>query len=208
MELLLQYFPNLTPHQLSQFEQLEPLYREWNEKINVISRKDMDDFYIHHVLHSLAIAKFMPFKAGSKVLDLGTGGGFPGIPLAIMFPDVQFVLVDSIGKKIMVVNEVAASIGLINITTHHKRVEEIKDKFDFVVTRAVASFENLINWTQNKIATRHLNQLPHGIIALKGGDIKKEIRESKRKVYSEIVTIPTFFKEDFFETKSVVYVQG
>ncbi len=207
MELLLKYFPKLSEVQQKQFEQLLPLYIEWNEKINVISRKDMEEFYLHHVLHSLAISKFIQFAPNSHILDLGTGGGFPGIPLAILFPEVNFTLVDSVGKKLTVVNDVAEKIGLTNINTKHIRAEQLKEKYDFVITRAVASFDNLINWTQNLFSKTHLNAVPNGIIALKGGNIKQEIREAHRKVYFEFVPVNKYFDDVYYEGKVVVYVQ-
>jgi 16S rRNA (guanine527-N7)-methyltransferase len=207
MELLLKYFPNLSDVQIKQFEQLLPLYIEWNEKINVISRKDMEEFYLHHVLHSLAIAKFLQFAPDSHILDLGTGGGFPGIPLAILFPKVNFMLVDSVGKKLTVVKDVAEKIGLTNIKTQHIRAEQLKDKYDFVLTRAVASFDNLINWTQNLFSKTHINAIPNGILALKGGNIKQEIREAHRKVYFEFEPVKKYFDDVYYDGKFVVYVQ-
>ncbi len=208
MEKILKYFPNLTELQRSQFEQLMPLYKEWNEKINVISRKDIDELYNHHVLHSLALAKVMEFQPGTKILDLGTGGGFPGIPLAIMFPEVQFHLVDCIGKKIKVVQAVVDALGLKNVQASHARAEEIKGKYDFVVSRAVAELAKLLAWTQKHISTKHINPLPNGWLILKGGNIKAEIKALPRKEYTEQTSIQKIFKEDFFGEKFILYVQG
>ena len=206
MELILKYFGNtLTPKQIAQFEALGPLYEEWNQKINVISRKDIDQFYERHVLHSLSIAKEIEFEPGTKILDLGTGGGFPGIPLAIFFPDVSFYLVDSIGKKITVVNEVVQALGLTNVSAAHIRVEEVKDKFDFVVTRAVAPLGELCRWINGKIEPKDRNGLSNGILCLKGGDLKSEIKESRQKAI--LLPISSHFKEDFFETKAILYAQ-
>lgn len=209
MEIILSYFPNLSEEQKRQFQSLQELYAEWNQQINVISRKDIENLYLHHVLHSLAIARYIQFKPGTDVLDLGTGGGFPGLPLAILFPETQFLLVDSIGKKLKVVNEVAAAIGLTNIETRHIRVEEIKDKkFDFVVTRAVATLDKLFYWSKKLIKTKHINALPNGIIALKGGNIREEIKLLPRGEYAEITPLSKYFKESFFEEKALVYIQG
>jgi 16S rRNA (guanine527-N7)-methyltransferase len=209
MDIILKYFPDLTEHQKNKFIALGPLYEEWNSKINVISRKDIENLYQNHILHSLAIAKFIKFKAGSKILDLGTGGGFPGIPLAIMFPDVQFLLVDSIGKKLTVVDEVAKATGLINIQIHHGRVEEIKkQQFDFVVTRAVATLDKLIAWTRNKISLKHQNALPNGMIALKGlTNIQSEIKDAGKGIYTDVTPISQYFSEEFFEEKCILYAQ-
>ena len=209
MDIILKYFPNLSDVQLRQFEALRALYEDWNTKINVISRKDIENLYQNHVLHSLAIAKYINLKSGSKIVDLGTGGGFPGIPLAIYFPEVQFLLVDSIGKKLTVVNEVKDAIGLTNVVTHHGRIEEIKkQQFDFVVTRAVATLDKLIPWTQSKISQKHINPLPNGLIALKGmTHIKQEIKEAGRGVYTDITPISEYFEEEFFIEKCIVYAQ-
>jgi 16S rRNA (guanine527-N7)-methyltransferase len=210
--LIAKYFPNLSAEQLAQFERLEPLYREWNEKINVVSRQDIENLTERHVLHSLAIAKVIQFKPGSQILDLGTGGGFPGIPLAIFFPESKFVLVDGTGKKIRVVQEVADALGLENVTAIHGRAEEIKmnGQFDFVLSRGVTTLDKLLVWTQKFLKKSHVHVLPNGLIALKGGDLKAEIRElpGKGKEYSEVFPIRNFFRESFFEEKSVVYVQG
>lgn len=209
MEIILSYFPNLSEEQKRQFQSLQELYAEWNQQINVISRKDIENLYLHHVLHSLAIARYIQFKPGTDVLDLGAGGGFPGLPLAILFPETRFLLVDSIGKKLKVVNEVAAAIGLTNIETRHMRVEEIKDKkFDFVVTRAVATLDKLFYWSKKLIKTKHINAFPNGIIALKGGNIREEIKLLPRGEYAEITPLSKYFKESFFEEKALVYIQG
>lgn len=207
MELILKYFPDLTERQKSQFAQLENLYREWNNKINVISRKDIDNIYLHHVLHSLAIAKVIQFKKGSKVLDLGCGGGFPGIPLSIMFPDVQFTLIDGTRKKIKVVNEVAEAIGLTNAKGVHVRAEEYTEKYDFVITRAVALVEKLVIWTDKLIHDDYKNSFPNGIIALKGGNVVEEIGQTNNKVYSEVYPIKDIFDEKYYDEKFVIYIQ-
>ncbi|MBK6996307.1 MAG: 16S rRNA (guanine(527)-N(7))-methyltransferase RsmG [Lewinellaceae bacterium] len=210
--LIAKYFPDLNPGQLAQFDQLEPLYREWNEKINVISRQDIENLEERHVLHSLAIAKVIQFEPGSSLLDLGTGGGFPGIPLAILFPESQFVLVDGTGKKIRVVQEVAQALGLENVTAIHGRAEEIKmnGQFDFVLSRGVASLDKLLVWSQKFLKKKHVHLLPNGILALKGGDLKTEIRDlpGKGKEYTEVYPIRNFFREAFFDEKWVVYAQG
>ncbi len=209
MTEILKYFPNLTESQKQQFEQLMPLYVEWNEKINVISRKDMDNLYVHHVLHSLAIARVVAFKDDADILDLGTGGGFPGIPLAILYPSVNFVLVDGTAKKIRVVQEVSDALGLKNVTALAIRVEDLKDKkFDFVVTRAVTLLDQLMRWSQRLIKKNHIHALPNGILALKGGDMKAEIKAMGKGQYVEVSPISQYFKEEYYETKSVVYVQG
>ncbi|MFN8267484.1 MAG: 16S rRNA (guanine(527)-N(7))-methyltransferase RsmG [Chitinophagales bacterium] len=197
MELIEHYFPNLSERQKQQIDQLLPLYTTWNEKINVISRKDIDNFYERHVLHSLAIAKVISFEAGDTVLDIGTGGGFPGIPLAILFPQTQFILVDSIGKKITVVAEIAKALELKNVHAKVDRAEHIQQPVDYIVTRAVAKMEDLLRWSKNK----H----PKKIIALKGGDLKEELSDIKRNI--RLVAISDFFKGDFFETKKLVICQ-
>ncbi|ASS49764.1 MAG: 16S rRNA (guanine(527)-N(7))-methyltransferase [Candidatus Fluviicola riflensis] len=204
MELIERYFPDLTEQQRAQFSQLKPLYEEWNAQINVISRKDMDDFYERHVLHSLAIAKIMSFANGSSVLDIGTGGGFPGIPLAILFPEVQFHLVDSIGKKIKVVNEVAQALGLTNVRATHARAEDIKEQFDFIVSRAVTAMPAFLPWTKGKFLKQHKNPLKNGILYLKGGDLTEELAPVKQPL--KLHSLNKFFSEEFFETKAVVYV--
>ena len=204
MELIKKYFPNLTEVQEKQFADLYDLYIDWNSKINVISRKDIENLYEHHVLHSLGIAKYTTFAPGTTVMDLGTGGGFPGIPLAILFPEVKFHLVDSIGKKIRVATEVANSIGLKNVTFRHCRAEEEKQKFDYVVSRAVMPLMDLLKIIRKNIATEQRNALPNGLICLKGGELEKEVMPVKHKV--DFFDLKDVFEEPFFETKKVVYV--
>ncbi len=204
MELLQKYFPNLTEKQQQQFAQLPALYAEWNEKINVISRKDIENLTERHILHSLAIAEVIRFQSGSQVLDVGTGGGFPGIPLAILFPEVQFTLIDSIGKKIKVVDAVAEAIGLQNVTAEYIRVQQIKQKFDFVVSRAVTNLQELQKISCKTILKEGKNGLPNGIICLKGGNLNEELKPFKNRV--EVFEISDFFEEEFFETKKVVYL--
>lgn len=203
MEEILKYFPDLTEKQIEQFSKLEELYKDWNEKINVISRKDIDELYVKHVLHSLGIAKVMKFKAGSDVLDVGTGGGFPGIPLAILFPEVQFHLVDSIQKKINVVQEVANALGLENVKAEANRVEKLKTKYDFIVSRAVTQMPKFVGWVRNKMKQEQKNLLPNGILYLKGGDLSEELKE-----FPDVVLYPLsdIFDQEFFETKKVVYL--
>jgi 16S rRNA (guanine527-N7)-methyltransferase len=198
------YFPDLTAQQIDQFERLDALYREWNDKINVISRKDIDNLYVNHVLHSLGIAKVMRFKPGATVLDVGTGGGFPGIPLAILFPETKFHLVDSIGKKITVVNEVARGVGLTNVRGEQIRAEQIKDEYDFIVSRAVTRIREFYGWINRKVKTKSVHDLDNGILYLKGGDLEEELAELK-KPYS-LYSLSDYFQEEFFETKKVVYV--
>ncbi|MBR1903144.1 MAG: 16S rRNA (guanine(527)-N(7))-methyltransferase RsmG [Bacteroidaceae bacterium] len=205
MEIIRKYFPNLTEDQISKFSQLDELYHDWNAKINVISRKDIDNLYEHHVLHSLAIAEMIRFKPGTKVMDLGTGGGFPGIPLAIMFPETTFHLVDSIGKKIKVCQEVANALQLKNVTTQWCRAEEIKDKYHFVVSRAVMPLADLVKIIKKNISTEQINALPNGIICLKGGELEKETLPLKKQ--TEIYPLTDYFEEPFFETKKIVYTQ-
>ena len=204
MELILKYFPDLTEEQKRQFAALYDLYTDWNSKINVISRKDIENLYEHHVLHSLGIAKVIRFKPGTKVMDLGTGGGFPGIPLAILFPEVQFHLVDSIGKKVRVATEIAVSIGLKNVTTRHARAEEEKQLFDFVVSRAVMPLTDLLKIIRKNISPKQQNALPNGLICLKGGELERETMPVKNK--TTMWNLKEFFGEEFFETKKVVYV--
>lgn len=204
MDLILKYFPNITDKQRSQFEQLLPLYTEWNEQINVISRKDLDNFYERHVLHSLAIARYIRFSADADVLDVGTGGGFPGIPLAIMFPDTNFTLVDSIGKKIKVVNEVSRALGLKNVTGIHCRAEEVDGQFDFVVSRAVTRMNKFIPWVQGKIRDIGCHELMNGILYLKGGDLDEELAETGRR--PDVWELAHDFDEPFFETKKLVHI--
>ncbi|MEM7442646.1 MAG: 16S rRNA (guanine(527)-N(7))-methyltransferase RsmG [Pseudomonadota bacterium] len=208
MELILKYFPNLSASQQSQMAELSELYQYWNSRINVISRKDIDNLYPHHVLHSLSIARMNSFISGSQILDLGTGGGFPGIPLAILFPDVQFMLIDGTAKKIKVVQAVADTLGLQNVEAKQQRAEELKDvKFDFVVSRAVATIDKLVNWSFPLIHQKHKNALPNGLIALKGGMIKQELKLLPKGTYSETEPLTTYFKQHFFEDKYLVYVQ-
>ena len=204
MELILKYFPDLTEEQKRQFAALYDLYTDWNSKINVISRKDIENLYEHHVLHSLGIAKVIRFKPGTKVMDLGTGGGFPGIPLAILFPEVQFHLVDSIGKKVRVATEIAGSIGLKNVTTRHARAEEEKQLFDFVVSRAVMPLTDLLKIIRKNISPKQQNALPNGLICLKGGELERETMPVKNK--TTMWNLKEFFGEEFFKTKKVVYV--
>lgn len=204
MELILKYFPQLTETQKSQFEALYDLYIDWNSKINVISRKDIENLYEHHVLHSLAIAEIIHFQSGSKVLDVGTGGGFPGIPLAILFPEVNFVLIDSIGKKIKVGSAVTDAIGLKNIKLKHLRVQEEKDKYDFVVSRAVMPLDDLVKLVKKNIATKQTNAIPNGLICLKGGELQHEILPYKN--IAELYEVSNIFSEEFFKTKKAVYV--
>jgi len=208
MELIRTYFDQLTEKQTEQFTKLEPLYKEWNTQINVISRKDIDNLYERHVLHALSIAKVVSFKAGSKVIDLGTGGGFPGIPLAIFFPDVEFILIDGTRKKLRVVEAVAEAIDLKNVQVKHVRAEECKDRADFVVSRAVASLDKLLHWARPLLHQKQINALPNGLIALKGGDIKKEIELIPRHEYTEIYPIKDYFEREAFDEKYIVYVQG
>lgn len=198
------YFPDLTENQKNQFTQLLPLFEEWNSQINVISRKDIDQLYVRHVLHSLAIARFIQFEKGASILDVGTGGGFPGIPLAIMSPECTFHLVDSVGKKIKVVKEVVNAIGLTNLTAEHERAEKVNSKFDFIVSRAVARTKILYQWTHQKLKSEELHAMENGFILLKGGDLSEEMKEFKRP-YSQ-TDISDYFKEEFFETKKIVYV--
>ena len=203
MELILKYFPNLTENQIRQFKELEELYQDWNLKINVVSRKDIDELYLRHVLHSLGIAKVMQFKDGSKILDVGTGGGFPGIPLAILFPECQFHLVDSIAKKLKVVNEVVEGLGLTNVKTTHSRVEDIDDTFDFIVSRAVAIMPTFVHWVKGKIAKKQNHELKNGILYLKGGDLTEELKTYKT---ATIYNLSDYFEEAFYETKKVVHL--
>ncbi|MCE2681991.1 MAG: 16S rRNA (guanine(527)-N(7))-methyltransferase RsmG [Flavobacteriia bacterium] len=205
MKQIEHYFPNLTDKQRNQFSKLEEIYQHWNEQINVISRKDTENFYERHVLHSLGIAKVMEFTSRSSILDIGTGGGFPGIPLAILFPECQFTLVDSIGKKIRVVNEVKSALGLTNVVAIHERAENIKGNFDFIVSRAVTAMPDFIRWTTGKIAKKNQNSLKNGILYLKGGDLTEELSTVKQAV--KMYNLNEFFTDEFFETKKVVYVR-
>ena len=203
-QLILSYFPDLTEKQIEQFDRLQELYEDWNSKINVISRKDMDQFYVHHVLHSLGIAKVMSFQPGTKVLDIGTGGGFPGIPLAILFPDTHFHLVDSIGKKITVVKEVAKALKLGNVEAQQARAESLVRKYDFVISRAVTRMINFYPWVKGKIKREDFNEFQNGILYLKGGDVDEEMEELDKSYVT--YHLSDYFKEDFFETKKVVYM--
>lgn len=205
MQIIHKYFPNLSDKQVQQFMQLQALYAEWNGKINVVSRKDIENIYERHILHSLAIAKFVQFKDGTKILDLGTGGGFPAIPLAIFFPETEILAVDSIDKKLKVVHEIAQAIQLKNIQTKHTRVEKLQEKFDFVVTRAVAPLKDLLIWTKFLYHPVQFNHLDNGLIALKGGDLASEIKEANQKAI--VQPIREYFDEEFFESKSIVYVK-
>jgi 16S rRNA (guanine527-N7)-methyltransferase len=203
-ELLFRYFPDLTPSQKNQFEKLYDLYKEWNEKINVISRKDIDNLYVNHVLHSLGIARIIALKPGAKILDVGTGGGFPGIPLAIFFPETQFHLVDSIGKKITVVKNVADALGLKNVKAEQIRAEQIKDEYDFIVSRAVTRLKEFYGWVHKKAKKNSVHDLYNGILYLKGGDLEEELAELKKPY--QLFALSDYFKEEFFATKKVVYV--
>jgi 16S rRNA (guanine527-N7)-methyltransferase len=205
-EILIKYFPAVTPAQQRQFARLQQLYTLWNSQINVISRKDIDLLYERHVLHSLGIAKVVTFLPGESVLDVGTGGGFPGIPLAILFPETNFHLVDSIGKKIKVVTEVAAALGLKNVKATHARAEEIKEQFDFVVSRAVTQLKDFYPWVKGKFKKRSTNKLPNGILYLKGGDLTQEIADAGLAVQQ--YHLKDYFEEEFFETKQVIYIKG
>ena len=207
MNEILKYFPDLSDQQFKQLNALSELYKDWNDKINVISRKDIDNLTVHHILHSLSIAKYIDFVPGSSVLDLGTGGGFPGIPLAILYPDVNFHLVDARNKKIIVVNDVIEQLGLINVKADHARAEELKTKYDFVLTRAVAPLEKLLLWTVNKFKEKEINSIPNGLICLKGGDLKEEIKLVKNQAYIEKTTLTDYFDEPFFDTKYLLYLQ-
>ena len=205
-DIILKYFPNISSIQQEQFEMLWDSYLNWNSQINVISRKDFDSLYEKHVLHSLGIAKVISFKSGTKILDIGTGGGFPGIPLAILFPECHFHLVDSIGKKIKVVEEVSKSIGLNNLFAENSRAELVNDKFDFIVSRAVTALPEFMSWTTGKFLKTNNNILPNGILYLKGGDLKEEISTVKKTI--KIFDISDYFNEAFFETKKVVFVKN
>ncbi len=204
MEIITKYFKDLTSSQIDSFVKLNDLYRKWNEAINVISRKDIDNLYLHHVLHSLAIAKIIKFSPGTSIIDVGTGGGFPGIPLAILFPETNFHLVDSIGKKIKVVNEVATSLGLENVTATQNRIEEIVFRYDFVISRAVISLPEFVQLTKKNITRRSINPLHNGILYLKGGDLKEEL--IKTGVKNKVYPLSEFFEESFFETKHLVHL--
>jgi len=204
MDIILKYFPKLNTEQTELFKQLGPLYAEWNAQINVISRKDIEELYERHVLHSLAIAKFIRFAAGTKILDVGTGGGFPGIPLAIFFPEVQFHLVDSIGKKIKVVKEISSSLGLKNVTSEQIRAEQLTGKYDFVVSRAVTALPEFVSWVRKNISPKHQNAIPNGILYLKGGNIDSEIHPFRKNIF--VQNISEYFGEEYFETKKLVHL--
>lgn len=205
-EIFSHYFPELTAEQQAKFDQLYDLYKDWNEKINVISRKDIDNLYVNHVLHSLGIAKVISFKSHASILDVGTGGGFPGIPLAIMFPDVKFHLVDSIGKKITVVKAVADSIGLKNVKAEQIRAEQLKGEYDFVVSRAVTRLKEFYGWIHKRIKKKSIHPLANGILYLKGGDLEEELSELKRSY--QLFNLSDYFTEEFFDTKKVVHVSA
>lgn len=203
MDLILKYFPDLTDLQISQFKKLEELYKEWNAQINVISRKDIEELYLRHVLHSLGIAKVQPFLPGANVLDIGTGGGFPGIPLAILYPKTNFYLVDSIGKKIKVVNEVVLALDLKNVRAEHMRAEKVKGEFDFIVSRAVTKMDDFVIWTRKKIAKKSNHEVKNGILYLKGGDLTEELINFPKVTLYDLTN---YFDEEFFETKKVVHI--
>ncbi|MDC0119491.1 16S rRNA (guanine(527)-N(7))-methyltransferase RsmG [Flavobacteriaceae bacterium] len=202
-QLIFNYFPNLTQQQQDQFIALEALYQDWNLKINVVSRKDIEELYLRHVLHSLAIAKFISFNPGTQVLDVGTGGGFPGIPLAILFPETQFTLVDAIGKKIKVVQEVVDGLGLENVRAIHQRVEEDNNQYDFVVSRAVAAMPTFMRWIKGRIKKVSEHPIKNGVLYLKGGDLGEELQDYRTV---QIYSLMDYYKEDFFETKKLVYL--
>lgn len=208
MELITKYFAKITKAQRTQFVTLMEGTRAWNEKINLISRKDIENLELRHVLHSLAIAKYTSFGVGSRIMDLGCGGGFPGLPLAILFPEVEFVLIDARAKKIMVVNDLIVQTGLQNVTAQHIRAEDYKGKFDFVVSRAVASMDQLYKWSRHLFSGQEHNSIPNGLIALKGGDIRKELNPLRKVTYTEFVSLQDIFAEEGFEEKYVVYAQA
>lgn len=207
MESIQEYFPKLSALQLQQFEQLGPLYQDWNQKINVISRKDIDNIYPHHILHSMAIAKLIEFKPGAEILDLGTGGGLPGIPLAILFPETRFKLIDGTGKKIRVVQAIIEELQLKNAKAQQIRAEEVKTKYDYVICRAVTSLDKLVLWSKRLIKRRQVHGLPNGLITLKGGNIEAEIKELPRGEYVEVYPLTDFIDVPYFEEKCLVYVQ-
>ena len=203
MEAILKQFPDLSENQILQFQKLQSLYEDWNAKINVISRKDIDELYTRHVLHSLGIAKIIEFRPGSKIMDVGTGGGFPGIPLAILFPEVDFYLIDVIAKKIRVVNEVAAGLGLKNVKAEQKRAELVKQEFDFIVSRAVTNMPDFVKWVDDKVAKKQNHELANGILYLKGGDLTEELKDFPKATQ---YNLSDFFTDEFFETKKVVHL--
>ncbi len=203
MDLILKYFPNLTEDQIDKFEKLQALYQDWNVKINVVSRKDINKLYLRHVLHSLSIAKLIRFKKGTKILDVGTGGGFPGIPLSILFPECSFHLVDSIAKKLKVVDEVIEGLSLTNVKTTHSRVEDIKGNYDFIVSRAVAAMPTFVHWVKGKITKKQKHELKNGILYLKGGDLTEELQHYKT---ATIFHLSDYYTENFFETKKLVHL--
>ena len=204
LQIIEKYFPDLSELQKAQLSELKPLYTQWNAQINVISRKDIEQLYERHVLHSLSIAKFISFQPGTQLMDLGCGGGFPGIPLAILFPEVSFTLIDSIGKKIKVVKEVSDALGLTNVQAHHMRAEKVKEQFDFVITRAVAPMSDLVKWTRKKYAVEQRHEIQNGIIALKGGDLNQELASwGMRKT---LINLSDYFDEPFYETKKIVHI--
>ena len=207
MDKILEYFPDLSEQQLFQLKELGLLYREWNQKINVVSRKDIDNIYEHHILHSMVIAKFVRFKEGARVLDLGTGGGLPGIPLGILFPEAQFTLIDGTRKKISVVNAIAEALELKNVKGRHIRAEELKEKFDFVVCRAVASLDKLVVWSTPLLSNQEKHAIPNGLITLKGGNLSTEKKELPRGTYIDVLPLTHFLDEPYFEEKVIVYVQ-
>lgn len=207
MELIKHYFPNLSPEQYDQLEKLGELYKEWNSKINVISRKDIDNVYDHHILHSMAIAKFIRFQPGANILDLGTGGGLPGIPMAILFPETKFRLIDGTRKKLTVVKAIAEELKLKNVVVQHIRAEELTERFDFVICRAVASLDKLIYWSRPLLSKKEKHAFPNGLITLKGGDLTEELIEIPRGSYVDIVELNTYYEEPFYEEKVIVYVQ-
>ncbi len=206
IDLILKYFPDLTDTQIVQFTKLKPLYEEWNSQINVISRKDIDELYTRHILHSLGIAKVIQFKPGTSIMDVGTGGGFPGIPLAILFPESSFYLIDTIGKKIKVINAVSEALGLQNVEGVQKRAENVKFEFDFIISRAVTYLPRFNNWIKGKFASDSFNDLPNGLLYLKGGDLREELKEAGKPFESFDLT--NYFSEDFFETKKVIYLKA
>lgn len=205
MEDLLRYFPNLTDKQKAQFKELGELYKYWNERINLISRKDIDSLYTKHILHSLAIAKYIQFQPNSKVLDVGTGGGFPGIPLAIMFPETHFFLIDAIAKKIKVVNDIIEKLELNNANAQQLRAEQVKEKFDFIVSRAVTQLPKFYNWTKNSVKTKHSHPLQNGIVYLKGGDLTEELAPFSKRIHTTPIT--DYFDDGFFETKKIIHLK-